>query len=262
MTHKITRDLKYQVRNIHRLEFELSNNCQYSKVHKWCPASRDERPLTFLKSSIIHKVIDFFKQHDFYGIVYLSGYNEPLLDPRLIDIIKYIKANLPGGKVFMFSNGVACDENILSDVIEAGVERFQLSVYNDKEYLRLREIAKKVPGVILRPRVVGNNDVDIDDRIKIYDEGTKGIGGYCYMPTLYYFVRNNGDVNMCNMDWKCTQIFGNLYKDSIESTIMNEERLRINSELVDGNRGVLPVCKTCRLPGYKCTREYAKDLVL
>ena len=262
MPHKITRDLSHQAKNIHRLEFELSNNCQYADKHKWCPLSKDDRGFVFLASDIVRKVVDFFKRFDFYGIVYLSGYSEPLIDPRLIDLVKYVKSNLPRARIFMFSNGVACDEHLLGDVMAAGVEVIKLSVYDKKEYARLAPIAAKVRGVMLQPRVIGPKDDNIDTRIKAYDTDTKGIKDYCLMPTLYYFVRNNGDVTMCFWDWKYTQKFGNLYTDSVESTIMNEDRLRINSELVDGNRDVLPVCKACQLPGYKCTREYAGDLVL
>jgi len=207
-------------------------------------------------------VVDFFQKYDFYGIVYLSGYSEPLLDPRLIDLIKYIKSHLPRARVFMFSNGVACDENLLSDVIEAGVEVIKLSVYDKKEHDRLSPIADKVPGVMLRSRVSGPGDDDIDRRINIYDEQTIGVGGPCYMPTLFYFVRNNGDINMCNWDWKCTQVFGNLYDDSVEDTLMNNRRLEINCELVNSNRSVLPVCSACQLPHYRCTREYIRKVVL
>jgi hypothetical protein len=242
--YKIIPDIEHQAKNIHRLEFELSNNCQYANKHKWCPLSRDERGPVFLAASIVRKVVDFFQQYDFYGIVYLSGYGEPLLDPRLIDLIKYIKEHLPRARIFMFSNGVSCDEHLLADVIQAGVEVLKLSVYDKKEHVRLAPIADKVPGVMLRSRVLGPGDDDIDGRINIYDEQTNGVGGPCYMPTLFYFVRNNGDANMCNWDWKCTQTFGNLYNDSVEDTLMNERRLEINCELVNGNLSVLPVCSS------------------
>jgi len=206
--------------------------------------------------------VDFFQRFDFYGIVYLSGYSEPLLDPRLIDLIKYIKAHLPRARVFMFSNGVACDENVLLDVIGAGVEVLKLSVYDENEHKRLAPIADRVKGVMLRPRSIGPADDDIDGRIKIYDEGTKGVGGPCYMPTLYYFVRNNGDANMCNWDWRYTKVFGNLYRDSVEATLMNNERLEINYNLVNDNRVAIPVCSACQLPHYRCTREYIDKVVL
>jgi len=210
----------------------------------------------------VHKVVDFFQRFDFYGIVYLSGYSEPLLDPRLIDLIKYIKHHLPRARVFMFTNGVACDEHLLEDIVGAGVEQLKISVYDIKERKRLAPIAAKVKGVMLRPRVIGPGDDDIDGRISIYDEGTVGVGGPCYMPTLFYFVRNNGDANMCNWDWKCTQVFGNLYEDSVEDTLMNNRRLEINYALVNGDRGITPVCRACQLPHYRCTREYIRQVVL
>ena len=260
--HEAIENLEHQAKNIHWLEFELSNNCQYAKEHKWCPLYYDKRELTFLRSTIVHKVVDFFQQYDFNGIVYLSGYSEPLLDPRLIDLVRYIKAHLPKSTILMFTNGIACDANLLADIHEAGVDRIMLSVYNKKENERLGKIASTLPYASLWHRAIGSADDNIDNRINVYDEDTKGIGGPCYMPSLYYFVRNNGDVNMCFWDWRYTQIFGNLYKDSVEDTLMNKDRLKINCALVNNNRDILPVCKSCQLPDYRCTREYVGELVL
>lgn len=261
--YPIIKDLSHQAKNIHWLEFELSNNCQYATEHKWCPRHQDKRELTFLSSSIIYKVIEFFKHHAFSGIIYLSGYSEPLIDPRLTDLVKYIKRQLPNSLILMFTNGIACDENLLNDVHAAGVDRIMLSVYNQKENRRLGKIANNVPCASLWPRLqMSNTGHDIDDRLNAYNENTKGIGGPCYMPSLYYFVRNNGDVNMCFWDWRYTQVFGNLYKDSVEATLMDENRLAINFQLVNDNRNVTPVCKACQLPHDRCTREYRKNLIL
>ncbi len=261
--YEIINNIAHQARNIQWLEFELSNNCQYAKEHLWCPRSLDTRGLVFLRTSIVHKVVEFFKAYDFSGRVYLSGYSEPLLDPRLTELVKYIKKSLPKCNIDMFTNGLACDENLLFDIRAAGVDSIRLSVYSDNERDRLRGVIDKLScgGVSLQERKEdGTADVDIDGRINVYTGG-KGVGGPCYMPTLYYFVRNNGDVNMCFWDWKYTEVFGNLYKDSVEDTLLNERRLMINYDLVNGNRWA-GVCNSCGLPDCRCTREYQDRMVL
>ena len=250
--------LDKQAKNIQWLEFELSNNCQYRHEHKWCPLSQDTRPLTFLKTYVVHKVIQFFKKYDFAGRVYFSGYSEPLLDPRLTELVKYTKKHLPRCNIDMFTNGVACDENLLSDLIDVGVDCIRLSAYSESERQRFKSLLGKK--VMIVEREIGSRDNDIDGRMDVYSQ--KGIEGKCFMPTLYYFVRNNGDVNMCFWDWKYTQTFGNLYKSSVESTLLNENRLNINKELVKGNRPAIPVCDGCKLPTHKCIREYQDRMVL
>lgn len=254
--YQIVKDLDHQARNIQWLEFELSNNCQYARVHTWCPRFRDDRPLIFLRSRIVHEVVQFFKQYNFSGRVYFSGYSEPLIDPRLTELVRYTREHLPKCHIDMFTNGVACDENLLMDVFESGVDRIWLSIYTDAERERLGKIAAKIGSRRLRlqGRKIGKADVDIDDRINIYNK--RGIDAPCFIPTLYYFVRNTGEVNMCPWDWKYTKVFGNLYTDSIESTLMNEDRLVANNELVNGNRRVVPVCRGCDLPTDKCVSEY------
>lgn len=260
--YQIIRNLDHQAYNIQWLEFELSNNCQYADKHHWCPRSHDTRPLVFLRSYIVHKVVKFFKKYGFHGRVYLSGYNEPLIDPRLTDLVKYIKDQLPGCNIDMFTNGLACDENLLADVREAGADMIRLSVYDPTEQERLSKIAKKVPGVSLIGRKIGPADDDIDPRLNVYNNEGKGLQEPCYMPTLYYFVRNNGDVNMCFWDWRYTQVFGNLYHNSVADTLMSEKRLKINFELVNNNRQAIPVCSGCSLPHYRCIREYQARMKL
>lgn len=255
---QIIKNLDHQARNIQWLEFELSNNCQYSREHKWCPRSCDKRKLIFLKSSIVRKVVEFFEGYGFSGRVYFSGYSEPLIDPRLVDLVKYIKQRLPKCNIDMFTNGIACDENLITDVLEAGVDQIRLSIYSQSERRRLERIRAKVKleGVFLWPRKIGFGRDDIDNRINVYESEGRGLKEPCYMPTLYYFVRNNGDINMCFWDWRYTQTFGNLYKDSVEDTLLNSNRLKINYELVNNNRSAIPVCSGCGLPSQRCIREY------
>jgi len=262
--YQIIKNLDHQAKNIQWLEFELSNNCQYAERHKWCPRSCDNRELTFLKSNIVHKVVEFFERYDFSGRVYFSGYSEPLIDPRLVDLIKYVKRHLPKCNIDMFTNGIACDENLLTDILEAGVDQVRLSIYNQSEGERLRKIADKVKlgGVFLHPRQIGPTGEDVDNRINVYSLRDRGLKEPCYMPTLYYFVRNNGDVSMCFWDWKYTQTLGNLYKDPVEDTLLNSNRLRINYELVNNNRSAIPVCSGCGLPAQRCIQEYKSRMRL
>lgn len=262
--YQIIRNLDHQARNIQWLEFELSNNCQYANEHNWCPRSCDTRELIFLRSYIVRRVVEFFERYDFSGRIYLSGYNEPLIDPRLTELVQYIKKRLPKCNIDMFTNGIACDENLLADVREAGVDSIWLSIYGKGERERLEGIVSRsnCGGIALQEREIGETDIDIDGRIDVYDQEDEGLKEPCYMPTLYYFVRNNGDISMCFWDWRYTQIFGNLYKDSVEETLLNDNRLRINHELVNDNRAAIPVCNGCKLPSYRCVREYQDRMKL
>jgi len=259
-------NLEHHSKNIQWLEFELSNSCQYKNVHTWCPLSKDTRDLIFLKADIVYKVVDYFKQFQFSGRVYLSGYSEPLIDPRLIHLVQYIKSELPNCNIDMFTNGVAADENLLADVLDSGVNLIRLSIYNQNEYNRLKNVVTKLgrPNVVFHPRQFGDesNGENIDERIKVYDNPGSGLKEPCFMPVMYYFVRNNGDVNMCFTDWKYTKVFGNLYVNSVEETLMNEDRLQTIYELVNNNRDAIPVCSGCRLPSQRCIGEYCSRMKL
>jgi len=267
--YQIVNDLSWQAENIQWIEFELSNNCQYADYHSWCPRHYDKRELTFLPASIVVKTIHFFKKFSFSGMIYLSGYSEPLIDPRFLLLVQFIKENLPKCCISMFSNGLAADENLLSDALNCGVDIIRLSIYSKEEGERLSRISQKInsPRIILHPRYdksISNegSGEGIDCRLNVYDEPQKGIEEPCFIPSMYYFVRNNGDVNMCFWDWKYTQVFGNLFHDSVEKTLMNSRRLEINDFLVNNRRNLVDVCSRCSLPAQRCISEYQSRLKL
>lgn len=266
--HQIIKDLDHQARNIQWLEFELSNQCQYKEKHSWCPLHYDNREPTFLKTEIVHKVVDFFKRYDFSGRIYFSGYSEPLIDPRLTELLRYTKQQLPKCNIDMFTNGAAADEHLISDIFSAGLDTMRISTYSSAEEVRLRKVVSKVNGgtIYFHPRYnkqITDNSAgeDIDCRLDVYTNKI-GLDEPCFMPTLYYFVRNNGDVNMCFTDWRYTQIFGNLYTDSVEETLLNDNRLNVNYNLVNGHRENIPVCKGCKLPAQRCISEYCNRMKL
>ena len=77
-------------------------------------------------------------------------------------------------------------------------------------------------GVVIQIRML-----KLDDRLLIYERDridktewakTCGVSGFeCMTPYNLLNVLANGDVVMCELDWKYKKKFGNLYKDDYET---------------------------------------------
>jgi len=218
----------------------------------------------FLSASILEKVVEFLKKYDFSGLFYLSGYDEPLSDPRMSEFVRYVKKSLPKCTIGMFTNGKLLDSRMMREIVEAGVDVLRLSIYSKSEHERLikEHASSGVNNVCFHPRydkAVTDEGAgeDMDDRIHNYDFPGTCLQEPCYMPVMYYFVRNTGEVHMCFRDWQYDETFGNLYTDSVEDTLVHPRRIEIINTLVyDRDRMKIPVCSGCRLPVMRCVSEY------
>lgn len=259
-------NLDFQALNIQFLEFELSNQCQYAKIHTWCPRHiLGDEPKIELSTDIIKKVFDFFKPFDFSGTVYFSIYNEPTLDYRILDLVRMAKSELKKCNVQMYTNGAGLTKERAEELVIAGVDVLRLSVYNpDNNY---EEIIKHLRGqghntIFELPNRTFAGWVGHDDRINIYnDKVSSQILTPCYMPIQYYLVNCRGDVMFCWDDWKPVNKFGNLYKNSVEETLLNPLRLKYISYLKNRRNQIAP-CNNCERPTEMCISEYRGRLNL
>lgn len=244
--------VEFQARNIQFLEFELNNQCQYTKIHTWCPRNRlGNEPEIFLSTDIIKDVINYFKKYDFSGSVYFSIYNEPLLDNRLMGLIKYTKEQLPKCTIQMYTNGLLLSQEKAQSLIDAGLDILRISNYGN---------APQIPGAIYADRLqLAPNDSGYDDRINIYDKKAN-CNDPCYMPMQYFCINCNGFVMLCWDDWKNTCSIGNLNDYTIDDILLSKIRLDKIEQLKSGERQ--GVCSGCDRPTEMCISEYRGRLKL
>jgi len=263
----MTDELIKQSKNIQFLEFELSNQCHYTKVHEWCPRNRlGDTPVITLETSAIKKVIQYFKKFDYSGSVYFSIYNEPLIDNRIFYLIDYVKKELPKCTVQMYTNGILLDFDTAEYLFNAGLDILRLSGYSNEEIKKLTQlqIELKNYGIQNYIEVCNRIPADLyghDNRIDNYTT-IKNFKEPCYMPIQYFMVYCDGGVSPCFDDWKQSINFGNVYTDDISEILINTIRLRLLENLKSGNRSAEKVCSCCDRPTWMCLTEYKDRIVL
>jgi MoaA/NifB/PqqE/SkfB family radical SAM enzyme len=242
----------------HCVALELSNICQYAWLHKECPVHlemaspfRVKRP-RHLPGSIVRHVLDVLGEHGYASEINFHQYNEPLIDPRLFEFIRYARARCPDAKIVLVSNGGYLSRQLAEELREAGLSGIWVTPYGsqeDKAAVRdwiTNEIEPVFPGMAnyFRWR--------LDDRLCIYDRDEQVDRGNCYAPYSTIVITRDAEWALCCRDWKRTVTFGSLREQHFEDLLRSPEARQVYEALSHGDRSVLDVCRRCKsaiMPG-------------
>ncbi len=215
--------------------------------HCWyCPRPNHGTAMT---EELFRKIILDLKAWGFKGRVSLHGYNEPLLDLRLCEFIKFIKVNLPKSPVVIYSNGDLLTKEMMSQLAAAGMDKIMVSIHqptSDEELFRLTQIAGEYPNIQL---------MDFRDgyrKFALWNRGMETLANKIGRTKKYsrcYFVyicavSSNGRVVLCCQDGSQDNVMGNLNIDSIKDIWESSEFKNVRRQISQG-RFTLPVCKSC-----------------
>ncbi|MFR7976323.1 MAG: SPASM domain-containing protein [Intestinibacter bartlettii] len=221
-----------------RITFELSNMCGYADIHKKCPLSK-EKSRKLLPSSIVYETLDIMEKYKYSGVISFHRYNEPLMYPRLLDFIRYAKNKCPKSDIFILSNGYYLTQQLLDELIEAGVSIIDVTGYSNEEFNRISNLESSIPLRVFSSK--------FDNRLAIYDYDEKYIKNDkipCYWPLTDIIITRDGEVGLCHFDWKNKYSFGSLKEKNIEDIILSSDIVNTYNELTRGIRK-FELCKKC-----------------
>lgn len=180
-----------------------------------------------MSDDVIDVIASNLKQVSYSNRIQLGYYNEPLADPRIIDIIRRLRAAVPAAHIAIFTNGDYLSAASLNDLWEAGVNELSISIHigNEKYWSdddvsrRYKEICRRI-GVdvpitefVSEAKIYGStkwNDVNIIMRHLNYENVGYDRGGSldvikniadrkepCWSPFKQFFVGFNGEIFPC-----------------------------------------------------------------
>jgi len=107
------------------INIETTNHC--NEKCWFCPRAEATRGFGFVSLDLVRKIVDQGVPHG--GIVYyLHKDGEPLMHPKLLDIIQYIKAAHPKNEVRLTTNGTLLTEQKARRLIELNVDQVRVGV--------------------------------------------------------------------------------------------------------------------------------------
>ncbi len=238
---------------VKRASIVLSNLCPYAYCHKRCPA-HNVTEAEILPTAIIRDVLDGLaslgfdnKNHELGW----HGYNEPLCDPRLVDLMKHALSVLPNTGQLLWTNGWYLTEQVAAELVAAGATRFFLSAYTDSDLKRFRAIHAQLHRSQhngRRVRVQYKRIQNLDDRtddIELYPETS----GYkiCSMPLEVIQIWPDGTLGLCCYDYEREVGFGKL--DGTNFCELLQEAIpkltAIHDQLARRERGIVEICRRC-----------------
>lgn len=116
------------------LDIEITSKCNMSC--QYCPQTMLTRPKQDMSLDVFKKIVD--DTVNYIPFLSLSGYGEPLLNPDIIEAVKYAKEK-GFFRVLLETNAALLDDNMLQKLSEAGLDIISLNLNaldQDSDYAR------------------------------------------------------------------------------------------------------------------------------
>lgn len=212
-----------------------------------------QEPKETMSINVIEKILKELVSIDYNGSIRLHHVNEPMLDKRIYDIIKTIKRYSKNIITEMTSNGDLINEEVLFKLYESGLDKLNLSAYEDESMSRFLNMKKKWNFHIhdMRPSPHTYNKltnqagyIDLNQKV-VSLKIKKVINNMCNLPFQQLVIGANGKVALCCEDMYKISNFGDVHTDSLLNIWNNEKFTHYRKELKKRNRKNLDLCKDC-----------------
>lgn len=190
----------------------------------YCPNSiysrGDLKNQKFMSMETINKILDDLQTIKYNGLINPQGYGEPMLDPRLFDIIKLIKKKLPDCIINLDTNG----DYIKKDtVFPKELDMWNKSEHSDPNFEEKNILNNR--GGLMNPKHVDHFP-------------------YCAYENNNMFIDYKGDMIVCCHDYFGQVVFGNVNKTPVMD-IWNSERYKKIRQEWKRKVYSLDICKKC-----------------
>jgi len=246
------------------IELETVNRCNYTC--SFCPVNSlvDPRDYQIMSDELLLKIASDLQKANYSNLLGLFSNNEPLLDPRIVDICKLFRKNVEKAYIYMLTNGTKLTADLYIRLFEAGLDELQVDNYNDSLQLikpvarllkainpltdsKAEEFKSKTKVFLRRRTEILTNRASAapnkpNDTYKTfhYLENSS-----CILPFIQLIIRPSGEISLCCHDAHGKVTLGKLVDKSILEVWRISERRVIQRHLqVHGRKG-LPLCGRC-----------------
>lgn len=253
------------------VEFNVSGLC--NRVCFFCPRVDPEifpNVNEHITLNLYRKIMSDLKDIDYTGRVSYSGFGEPLLHPKHLDLIKITRELLPDCWLDMVSNGDRITAKKMTELFDAGLTTLLISMYDGPEQIEhfesiISEAQLPEGSVILRKRYLppeesyGINVTNRAGMVSVKEIGvtvlTEAMKHPCYYTHYRMMIDYTGEVLLCPHDWGKKLIVGDLHKQSILEIWTGRLLTSVRKRLGEGDRA-FPPCNKCDVLGTRQGGEH------
>lgn len=241
--------------NFSELEVETTSLC--NRKCSYCPNVTYDKSgpdgNVFMEDSLIQTLFSQLKEIGFKGTFSPHMYGEPLLDLRIVDIIK--NASLLGMSPKLVTNGDYLNEDILAKLIDSGLERLYISKHSS-------QLSSKAKYALAahRESLIQLKEYKILDFYSDFKQDQSMLGNRGGMikltqkkkpPIMCPYVRYPvidvvGNVVLCCQDYSSRHIMGNIKERSISDIWNDPSNMALRRRIYRG-KFTLNICKSCEM---------------
>jgi|TARA_B100001964_G_scaffold95008_1_gene106463 radical SAM protein with 4Fe4S-binding SPASM domain len=229
----------------------LETRTDCNRSCKFCPQSHFVRPLKVMEWEVFTKVINELSAIDFGGRIAFYMTNEPLLETRLLDMIKYARSKSARFFLDITSNGKNLSSKQVDEFFIAGLDNININDYrNDRE---------KFPNKISQYLESIASDFKSNPKVTYIKRSTKEIlsnyagtilgakrklqSSFCNYPFRKLSISADGNVILCCNDYTYKTNFGNVMEKSLKEIWFTDEINQYRSNLLNELRS--GICEDC-----------------
>ena len=221
------------------VEVEISTAC--NRKCWYCPNSVTELRKTqnLMQEEIFYKLVSELVRINFHGRISYHLYNEPLLHPRLGELVSLVTEKVPHSRQVLYTNGDYLTDSKHTELTQNGIARFIITSHDS------RPIKERYNQVVLFPSMLnltnrgGTVLKDQTSKIKF------PLSEPCYAPHSMLIITHTGDVILCYEDAVRTVNLGNILNNSLEYIWFSDRLNMIRQHLSIGDRTIEQVCSKC-----------------
>lgn len=214
-----------------------------------CPVGYERRPVAKMSEGLFRKIIDQLAARRYAGEIALHFYNEPTLDDRLRDFIRYAHEKCPQSFIYFASNGDFMTIEKFRDYVRNGLSQVHLTQYD------------RQPGPTLKKFL---ESLTVEDRkhlafgVRLAEDTTRWsnragflpvrtlhrpLNRRCSRPDRQLVINAEGKVAQCCCDYRTTGDLGDAATENVFDIWSSGKFKDIRAVLRKGDRGALELCR-------------------
>ncbi len=233
------------------VEIETMNRC--NGLCSFCPVNRkaDKREFKKMDEKLFTSIIEQLKKLDYDGYIGLYSNNEPLMDRRIFDFVKYAKESLPNAFHYLITNGTLLNIEKY-DTLMKYLNRIIIDNYSDDGQLikPVKEVSEYIED---KSELMDHTDIANRKMTEVLSSRAGQannrkkvtiLASSCLLPFQQLIVRPDGKISLCCNDALGEFTMGDLTKESLTEIWYGKSYTKIRKKLTV-SRQEISLCKNC-----------------
>jgi len=216
-----------------------------------------------MSDEVLLKVANNLQNLDYSGRISPFGINEPLLDSRIINIIQLFRSTCPKAFISINTNGDRLTDNLLQDLMDAGLDALGISIYDNPGFKKLARFGQSGRVTLLDMRQPEQTIENRGGQVKINAARfcpEQFVTSSCQRPFNMLVIRATGLVALCCADMYSDVVMGDVSHTRLEDIWHSEAFNTYRSKLMTEGRTNLQLCQNCSHSGITSSVYYPSQL--